>query len=258
MSGQSISIDGAVNLRDLGGYQTEQGHSVRRGMLLRSGTLAYLSEGGRESFADLGVALICDLRRAVERDEEPTPDLPGTPQRLEIPIDPGSAIVMRERLGAENLSLEDRVRFMSEITAELIRDHADDYASMFEGLLNMEDGAFLVHCSAGKDRTGIACALILHALGVPEETVIADYLLTNQTIDYEGFVLPRLVQRYESAQLPDRELVMALAGVREEYVRAAYQAIHDSFADVEHYIEAAVGLDALAREELRQRYLHTL
>ena len=258
MSEQSISIDGAVNLRDLGGYQTEQGHSVRRGMLLRSGTLAYLSDDGRQAFGDLGVTLICDLRRAVEREEEPTPQLPGGPQRLEIPIDPGSAVVMRERLGEENVSLSDRIAFMSEITAELIRDHADDYADMFEGLLNLREGAFLVHCSAGKDRTGIACALILHALGVAEETVIADYLLTNQTIDYEGFVLPRLVQRYESAQLPDRELVMALAGVREEYVRAAYEAIHESFADVEHYIEAAVGLNAQARQELRQRYLHTL
>lgn len=256
MSEQSIAIDGAVNLRDLGGYRTQAGRPVRRGMLLRSGTLAYLTETGKQEFARLGVGLICDLRRDVERAEEPTPFPHGRPARLEIPIDPGSAVEMRERLGRTDLGLHDRIEFMANITAELISDHAEDYAQMFAGLLDLSDGGFLVHCSAGKDRTGIACALILHALGVPEETVIADYLLTNETIDYEGFVLPRLVEKYELAELPPKELVMALAGVREEYLRAAYGAVKERFEDVEHYIEDAIGLDAAARSELQRRYLH--
>jgi len=256
MSPQSISVDGAVNLRDLGGYRTQSGRQVKRGKLLRSGTLAYLSQEGRQQFEELDVALICDLRRDVERNEEPTPFPVGAPERLEISIDPGSAIAMRERLGRVELGLGERVNFMASVTAELVRDHADDYAAMFAGLLDMRGGAFLVHCSAGKDRTGIACALILHALGVPEETVIADYLLTNQTIDYEGFVLPRLAARFESDVLPPKESIMALAGVREEYLRAAYDAVKTQFDDVEHYIEAAVGLDDDARRELQGRYLH--
>jgi len=256
MSPQSIPVDGAVNLRDLGGYTTSGGRQVMRGKLLRSGTLAYLSEQGKEQFAALDVALICDLRRDVERNEEPTPFPAGAPQRLEISIDPGSAVAMRERLGRVDLDLSERVSFMASVTAELVRDHADDYAEMFAGLLDMRDGAFLVHCSAGKDRTGIACALILHALGVAEETVIADYLLTNQTIDYEGFVLPRIAARFEGTVLPPKESIMALAGVREEYLRAAYDAVKTQFDDVEHYIEAAVGLDADARETLQERFLH--
>jgi len=255
MSGQSIAVAGAVNLRDLGGYQTLSGQTVKRGLLLRSGSLAYLTEQGKREFAQLGVALICDLRRDLEREEEPTPLPAGLPRRLEIPIDPGSAVALRQRLGSVQLDLEDRIDFMTNVTAELIRDHAHDYAQMFAALLELEQGAFLVHCSAGKDRTGIACALILHALGVPEETVFRDYLLTNETIDYEGHELPRLASRLEGYALPPREWIMALAGVREEYLRAAYAALHDSFDDVEHYIEAAVGLDAAARDKLRSRYL---
>jgi protein-tyrosine phosphatase len=126
---------------------------------------------------------------------------------------------------------------------------------MFEGLLNLPRGAFLVHCSAGKDRTGVASALILHALGVSRASVMGDYMLTNQVIDYDGYVLPRLVARYEPDVLPDKELVMALAGVHETYLQSAYAAIDAQFEDVEGYLQEALGLHADARAELRARYL---
>jgi protein-tyrosine phosphatase len=252
---RAISLDGAVNLRDFGGYTTADGRDVRRGRLFRSGTLTHLSEDGRRAFEALDVRLICDLRRIDEAAAEPTPFPLDVPRRLEIPIDPGSAIAMRGRLGSDRLSLQERIDFMVAINRELARDHADDYARMFEGLLELEDGGFLVHCAAGKDRTGFACALILHALGVPEQTVLEDYLLTNDFMDYEGYVLPRLVARFEPDGVPDRESVMALAGVRPEYLRAAYQAIEAEFEGVELYIERMVGLDAAARERLRARLL---
>lgn len=255
MSDRAIPVDGAVNLRDMGGYRTEEGRPVRSQLLLRSGTLAYLTDRGREQFEELDVRLICDLRRPDEKEHEPTPFPHGAPHRLEIEIDPGSAIEMRKRLSSTDLGFEDRVFFMTALTGELTRNHADDYTRMFEGLLDMSGGAFLVHCSAGKDRTGVACALILHALGVPKHTVIEDYLLTNQVIDYEGFIVPRLVERYELSDMPEKELVMTLAGVREEYLHAAYDAIEERFDDVEHFIEDAIGLDSAARKELQSRYL---
>ncbi|MEQ8485002.1 MAG: tyrosine-protein phosphatase [Pseudomonadales bacterium] len=255
MTSRTITLPGAVNLRDFGGYAAEDGSLVRRGTLFRSGTLAHLSDEARARFADLGVGLICDLRRPEERDQEPTPFPPSAPRRLEIPIDPGSAIAMRAELAEAGVDLKRRIDFMVRINQELAREHADDYARMFEGLLELEDGGFLVHCSAGKDRTGFACALILHALGVSEQTVLEDYLITNEVMDYEGYVLPRLAARYEAAGIPDREAVMAIAGVRPEYLGGAYQAIRDEFEGVEHYIERAVGLDAAARRLLQGRYL---
>ncbi len=255
MDGRLIALPGAVNLRDFGGYATTDGGRVRRRRLYRSGTLTHLSDGARLRFAELGVALICDLRRPEETAEEPTPFSPHAPRRLEIPIDPGSAVAMRKRLAEDALGLKERIDFMVGINRELARDHAGDYARMFEALLAVEEGGFLVHCAAGKDRTGFACALILHALGVPEETVLEDYLLTNEAMDYEGYVLPRLMARYESSATPDRESVMALAGVRPEYLKAAFEAIEAEFEGVEHYIERAVGLDAAARELLRSRFV---
>lgn len=255
MQERIISIPGAINLRDFGGYATEDARHVRMGRLFRSGALAHLDAEGQAAFARLDVRLICDLRRDEERHEEPTPMPHGSPARLEIPIDPGSAIALRAGMVDDTLTAKQRIDFMVQINHELARDHTEDYARMFEGLLALEEGGFLVHCAAGKDRTGFACALILHALGVPEHTVLEDYLLTNVTMDYERFLLPKLRARYGDAIALDRESVMALAGVRPEYIRAAYAAIEADFEGVEHYIEAAIGLDGAARERLRARYL---
>lgn len=258
MAWRAIPLEGAVNLRDFGGYATADRRRVRRGRLFRSGTLTYLSDQACRDFQALDVRLICDLRRPDEAAEEPTPLPSHAPRRLEIPIDPGSAVTMRARLGEDAVTLQERIDFMVAINRELARDHAQDYARMFEGLLEVEDGGFLVHCAAGKDRTGFACALILHALGVPEETVLEDYLRTNDLMDYEGYVLPRLVARFEPHGVPDRETAMALAGVRPEYLRAAFEAVEAEFEGVEHYIERAVGLDGAARDLLRSRFLEAL
>ena len=265
-----LRFEGAVNLRDFGGYATEDGGRVATGRLYRCGTLADLTDGGKRAFAELDVKLICDLRRGDEKAAEPTPELAGAPGRLEIPIDPGSAVAMRERLDEGGLTLKERIDFMVGINRDLASNHAEDYARMFERLLELEDGAFLVHCSAGKDRTGFACALILHALGVSEATVLEDYLLTNEAMDYEGYVqkriraepsageregpVPRKKQLWTHLEA-DRESTMALFGVRPEYLRSAYDAIAAEFEGVEHYIEQAIGLDSAARQRLRSRYV---
>ncbi len=250
-----LRFEGAVNLRDFGGYATEDGGRVSSGRLFRCGTLADLTEVGKRAFAELDVKLICDLRRGDEKSAEPTPELAGAPGRLEIPIDPGSAVVMRERLNAGGLTLKERIDFMVGINRDLANNHTEDYARMFERLLELDSGGFLVHCSAGKDRTGFACALILHALGVSEATVLEDYLLTNEAMDYEGYVLKRIRSRLWADLEADRESTMALFGVRPEYLRSAYDAIAAEFEGVEHYIEQAIGLDRAARERLQSRYL---
>ncbi|MEM9621191.1 MAG: tyrosine-protein phosphatase [Pseudomonadota bacterium] len=258
MHKSALNLDGAVNLRDLGGYRTAEGRRLRSGLLYRSGTLTHLSDSGQEDFHQLGIALICDLRRPDEREAEPTPFPLDKPARLEIPIDPGSAVELRKRLEETGLTLTERIHYMAGLTGELTREHAEDYITMFEGILNTTDGGFLVHCSAGKDRTGVAVALLLHALGVPKSTVIEDYLLTNECIDYEGYIVPKWLARFESQApqaMPDKESVMALFGVREEYLHAAYAGIEAEFDDAEHYIRERLGLDDQALAELRRRYL---
>ena len=256
MKDRMPNVEGSVNLRDFGGYASELGGSVVRDRLYRCGTLHYLTDEGVEALDGLDIHLICDLRRPDEREGEPTPDTAKGKHHLEVPIDPGSAIEMRNRLNDETLGLDERVDFMTRLTSELTRDHADDYAIMFDALIGLDEGGFLVHCSAGKDRTGVAVALILHALGVPKNTVLDDYLATNIATDYEGFVLPHLVKKYEKHVTGiSREAIMAVAGVREAYLEAAYAEIDARFDDVEHYIYDAVGVTKSDLSRLRDRYL---
>jgi protein-tyrosine phosphatase len=250
-----IRIEGAVNLRDFGGYATTGGGTVRRQRLFRSGHLAALAPGARQTFEGLAIHTICDLRRPLERMEEPTPFPAERPRRVEIEIDPGSAVAMRAALADADLALEERIRFMVDINRELARLHASDYARMFDALLEIEKGGFLVHCSAGKDRTGFGCALILHVLGVDEETILEDYLATNRFIDLEGQVIPRLRRWYGDRPLPDRDAILALAGVRPEYLRAALGVIEEEFEGMDAYLERSIGLDAAARALLRARFV---
>ena len=159
---------------------------------LRKDSQTYrLGDDGIAQFNALGIQTICDLRRPEEREQEPTPAAIRA-ERVEIPMDPGSAIAMRAALANEDLDAQARIDFMVAINHELAAKHQDDYALLFEALLHTEDGGFLVHCAAGKDRTGFAAALILHALGVDESMILSDYLFTNMAIDLEGHVLPRM------------------------------------------------------------------
>ena len=253
MNDSYIPISGTINLRDFGGYPTHEGRSVQRGRLFRSGHMADMNDHGLAEFAGLDIETICDLRRPEERAQEPTPVPMAHARRVEIEIDPGSAIAMRAALADADLRIEDRISYMVEINRELARDHAEDYARMFEALMSTDRG-FLVHCAAGKDRTGFGCALILHALGVNRETIVDDYLATNNHVDIEGHVIPRLQKWYgPDRPLPDHDTIMALAGVRPEYLNAALSVVDEEFDGMDAYLARTVGLDDNAKRTLRQR-----
>jgi len=150
------------------------------------------------------------------------------------------------------VDLDGRIRYMVEINRELVRDHADEYRRVFAAFESVRDNAFLIHCAAGKDRTGFGVAAILSALGVPRETIVQDYLLTNEAMDFEGFILPRLKDSYGEI---DVEAARALSGVRLDYIEAALDEVDASYGSFDAYLEGALGLDAERRAALQARYL---
>ncbi|MEM7219583.1 MAG: tyrosine-protein phosphatase [Pseudomonadota bacterium] len=245
---RQVIAPGAVNLRDFGGYRTGGGR-LRRGLLYRGGYMTHITGLGAQLWERLGITLICDLRRPDERGEYPTPfDVPI----VEVSIDPGNAQNLRAALARGDAdSVAERRSFMQGINVDLVRNHAADFRRVFEALLGLDDGAFLVHCTAGKDRTGVACALILAALEVPEDTIFADYLLTNAALDDQGRLLPRLPLRRPA----DAAAVRALEGVHESYLRAAFDTMAADHGGVDGYLRDAVGLGDIELDALRRRYV---
>ena len=254
VSDRVVDLPGSVNFRDFGGYDTHDGARVRRGLLFRCGQMSDLTDHAQSKFAELNIRVICDLRRPDERAADPTPVPNHVSRRVEIPIDPGSAIALRDSLGAGEVDVEQRHDFMRAITGELTRDHADSYARMFQALQEHAPGGFLVHCTAGKDRTGVGVALILLALGVPRDVVMHDYLLTNEVIDFETFLLPRLRASLGHDNI-DVEGAKVLSGVRPQYLDAALDEMERACGSQDAYLEQAIGLKTAHREELREHFL---
>ncbi len=123
---------------------------------------------------------------------------------------------------------------------------------MFEALLSRDDTRMLVHCAAGKDRTGFAAALLLTVLGVPREVVLQDYLLSGEYFIAEE-QLDYLRAKY--GMNLEADLLLPVLRVAPEYLQAAFDAIDEEFASFEAYLEEALGVNAAQQEELRRRYL---
>lgn len=178
-----LPLNGGRNFRDLGGYATEKGKRVKWGRIFRSGVLANLTDADYAYLEHLDIAVICDLRSSKERTAETT-NWRGssTPQII-------SWGYSNSREGAGdvfdgNLTAEKMRGVMIEMYTKIAYQHADKYATMFRQLAEGRT-PLLFHCSAGKDRAGTGAALLLTALGVDRETVIQDYAMSDDIVDYE-------------------------------------------------------------------------
>jgi protein-tyrosine phosphatase len=257
-SDRVLTLQGGCNFRDIGGYRTADGRQVRWGKVFRAGVLSYVTAGDHASLGALGIRTICDLRRAEERWNEPTrwPDATARTLHWDDESDVQSLRKYAARQPATGAG-------MFAAMLELYRGLPLRMSARVRGLLNciVEDHLpIVVHCAAGKDRTGVAIAVLLSALGVPRDTVVEDYLLTNDVGNFEVFIRGR-----EDAQLGLADAKHPLLSMPEEirrvafsadpaFLSAAFEAI-DELGGVEGYIEEVLGLDVAMREVLRKRLL---
>jgi protein-tyrosine phosphatase len=180
---RSLPLAGGCNFRDFGGYSTTDGRAVHWGRLYRSGILSALTAADLQSLAGLDVRVVCDLRRTDERRHNPNPALGASVTTLSWDTGVETSPLRNERF-AQSKSVHEARAAMCEMYRNLPFVLVPRLRGVFAGLQRCEHGgAFVVHCSAGKDRTGLAAALILLALGVPRETVVDDYVLTNTAVN---------------------------------------------------------------------------
>ncbi len=179
-----LALEGGRNFRDLGGYATESGERVAWGKVYRSGVMSGLTSGDYDYLDGLGIKVICDLRTAEERTNEPT-NWAATPVEtltFPDPLSDGQSL-----LGAvfqkPDLTPDDVKAAMSGFYRDMLVQQDDAYTAMFDALAAGQT-PLAFHCTAGKDRTGVGAALLLAALGVPEATIVEDYILSDKLVDY--------------------------------------------------------------------------
>lgn len=236
------NLTGAPNFRDLGGYPTSDGHSVQRHRLLRSDHLAALTPEDAATMARLGVRRVFDLRGELER----TAAMCALPDVTvhSLAIEPTIVQVLADLTDAgHQLTQADVVAHMQDTYRGFVRENSDRFARLFTHLLESND-PLVFHCTAGKDRTGFAAALILLALGVSEDQVMRDYLLTNE----------RLKPKHEWRGLTP-EVAAVLYRVQPEFLEAAFDAVRQDFGGVEGYLVEGLALRRAERERLRELYL---
>jgi protein-tyrosine phosphatase len=238
-----FNLAGASNFRDLGGYPGKDGRIVRWRQIFRSNHLGHLTEADAAVLRSLGVRSAFDFRGMEERASA----LCGI-REIEVhslPVEPTVVASLRAIMSTGTpLSQDHALEVMRDSYRSYVQENTPRFRTLFTHLL--EDRAPLViHCTAGKDRTGFACALILHVLGVADEVISEDYLLTN-----------RFYRRDPTASndLPE-DVRRVLASVQPPFLAAAFEAIDADYGDLESYLTDGLGLGSAERTALQGRYL---
>lgn len=254
MHDRLVPFDRILNFRDFGGWETADGARVARGKLYRSAAFNDATEADLVRLDAMNLSFLVDLRRPEERAHEPN----------KWESEACRMIFNDEGAGAHSLPPHLLALMQSDLTPQstrdymlslyreipfdprLIRLYRDWFVELGEG------GAGVIHCAAGKDRTGVGCALTLLALGVDEEAVFADYDFTNAAVDLEKR-MPRIQARMEErlGRTLDPEALRPMLGVHVDYLRTALDAVEARYGGVLAYLEQEIGVGELQRRALK-------
>jgi len=256
--GRRIPFDGLGNLRDLGGYQTTDGRTVRWGVLYRSDHLGRLSARDLRRLRHLELAVLVDFRSNAEKAAAPNRLPRGHGIKVvELPLfddaNDAMGVGLRARIERGDLTGLDAAALLIDANQRLATEFTPAYRQFVAELLAAKGAPVLFHCTAGKDRTGFAAAIVLRLLGVPEEVIVADYLRSKAyslAARRRDLLLLRLFKGHELTAL-----VRALLGVEEAYLQAAFDAIDREYSSFAAYARDGLGLSEADIRRLRDQLL---
>ncbi len=248
-------FDALDNFRDYGDYAAG-GRRLARGRLFRSAHQARVTDADLERLAALGIGTVVDLRRPGERRDQPSRRPVGwAGQVLASDLGADGEAPHITFLRTSDLTIDAGRRFMTEVYRELPFEpaHLDLFARYFRALGEAE-GAVLIHCAAGKDRTGTLAALTHRLLDVHPDDMIADYLLTNTAVDLDGLA-PKVARQLKAmtGRDPSHDAVVAFLGVEPVYLETALAEIRARHGSIDAYLEQALGVDARLRDRIGER-----
>ncbi len=243
-----IDIQGIHNLRDLGGYRTQDGSSIKWRKIFRAGLLGEFESSEIRKMKALQLQSICDFRTIAEQTNEPDQwcDL-ETLNRFPLPIGEGRVDKL-DWLKVKSLGTE-KNHYLYKANRSYVLREAHRYKAFFEILLNEDNYPLLYHCTAGKDRTGFATFLLLSALGVDRKTIIEDYLLTNQ---YMGEFAQRHLDKLSQKLEIDTDNIKSIFQAKRIYLEGALDAIETEYQTVENYLTTALNIGEPEIKQLKR------
>ncbi|MCP2670971.1 tyrosine-protein phosphatase [Maricaulaceae bacterium EIL42A08] len=255
MTERVYSLAGIHNFRRFDGYEGEGGRKIAPG-LYRSGQFSRATDDDKAFLEELGISVVADLRRPSERANEPShwPEVAGVTVIESDHAGPAEAphiTFLREA----DLTFDTIREFMTATYKRLPFDEGNQHVFR-EGIKALaergEDEAFVVHCAAGKDRTGIFCALVLSEAGVDHDAVVEDYLMTNTAVDFDRVAASmrgRLEEKYGRVFRPEE--LKAFLGIDKTYLDAAWAVM----GDPRQYLRDTLGIDETTLQRMRERLL---
>ena len=267
--GQTLNMSSISNARELGGYKTRDGKTVRKGVLLRTAVLTDASEEELNSLIfDYNLSAVIDLRASYELDEEPEPVLDGVAQYnfkimdeqmmaeraagiYHVLTDPNMDPVTRMTAILESGVISDQmyVEFLQGETGKA------GFREFFRVLLETPEGSSVLwHCTNGKDRTGVAAMLLLGVLNVDETTIMDDFMLTNTFYEEEISAMRTQLGKYITDEAMLDELMVTGKGVHAPYMQNAINYIKENYGDIPGYAKAELGLSDADITKLQMLY----
>ena len=242
------------NFRDFGGYRTQNGTRLKKGLLYRSGDLSKATDADLERITSLGIKTVCDLRSEGERRHEPDRIPAMKPFTFfNIPMRPiveyhGRSL---KRLLSLMFGSERRMDYVAE-SRQAYREYATRYLpqlkALFQRISDPENLPVLIHCSAGKDRTGVVASLIQLVLGVSMETAMDDYLKTNGNLSAYTEDVFRRLSKLGYFGVPWKRLYIPLFAARADFLSAALEQVKEEFGAVDEWFRRGLGFSE--REQL--------
>lgn len=256
MQTRVLKLDGVHNFRDYGNYAGADGARIKSRLLWRSAQHGDASDQDLADMHALGIKTVIDLRGPSERDAKPCRRHaefdaevlfhPDETAGLALHTEAADGVITAAEARAAMIRLYEGIPFRTNLVA-MIRQY-------FE-VLRRADGPSLVHCVAGKDRTGFAVALAQHVLGVSPDDITADYVLTNLAGNIEARIAAGAEQiRAHRGDISD-ETIRTLMGVEAEYLATAFEHAAARHGSLDAYLADVIGIDAAGRDNLRRAYL---
>jgi protein-tyrosine phosphatase len=243
---RDLDWDGCLNVRDLGGHRTTDGGETRFGEIVRADSIRQLSDDGWRAAVEYGVRTVVDLRMDAELEADPPAELPV--EVLHLPFFHEDEEVFAE-VEAASVAAPDDASATRAVYLVFLERFAKNVAAAFAAVAHAPDGAVVVHCMGGKDRTGMLVALLLHVTGVDDAAIAADYALSEERLR------PRhQVWLVEAGTEAERERIRRVSATPAEAMLGVLTELEDRYGSVEAYLRGAgVGDEELELVRTRLR-----